>query len=128
MSSNNITSFERTTNPGTTASIAHAAAAASSAGVSNVTQLRPRSAQATSYGEAVKTSNRHETSVKAVAAKYERFEDALLPMVLASGVTGEAAIKVAESIMASDPLRNQAETAHRLAREESSRRANISLA
>lgn len=95
----------------------------------SVTPLHRARTTSTSYGAGITTAkSRHERSVTAVAARYERFEDALLPMVLASGVTGDAAIKVAESIMSSAPLRNQAEAAHRQARDEAARRGLITLA
>jgi hypothetical protein len=60
--------------------------------------------------------SRHEAGVRAVAANYENFEDALLPMVLASGVSGEAASSVAEAIMGNPALRAQAERAFQRAR------------
>lgn len=92
----------------------------------NVTPLHRARTTTTSYGAGITASkSRHERSVTAVAARYERFEDAILPMVLASGVTGDAAIKVAESIMSNTPLRNQAEAAHRQARDEAARRGFI---
>jgi hypothetical protein len=86
-------------------------------GVDNVTPLRPRHLAGTSYGSHIMSArSRHEGGVSAVAARYERFEDALLPMVLASGVGGDAAIKVAAAIMANDGLRAQARHAHQQAR------------
>lgn len=98
-------------------------------GVSNVTPMHRNREAATTYGAGIRTSaSRYERSVTAVAARYEHFEDAVLPMVLASGVAGDAAIKVAASIMANDSLRAQAEAAHRQARDEASRRSNITLA
>jgi hypothetical protein len=65
-------------------------------------------------GEAPRS--RHETGVRAVARNYESFEDALLPMVLASGVSGEAAASVAEAIMGNPALKAQAERAFQRAR------------
>jgi hypothetical protein len=55
--------------------------------------------------------SRHEDGVRAVAAKYDNFEEALLPMVLASGVSGEAAVAVAEAIKGNPALTAQAERA-----------------
>lgn len=55
--------------------------------------------------------SRHESGVRAVARAHESFEDALLPMVLASGVSRDAAATVAATIMASPALRAQAERA-----------------
>lgn len=60
--------------------------------------------------------SRHETGVRAVAQKYATFEDALLPMVLASGVSGEAAGSVADAIMGNPALKAQAERAFKRAR------------
>ena len=60
--------------------------------------------------------SRHEAGVRAVAANYDNFEEALLPMVLASGVSGEAASSVAEAIMGNPALRAQAERAFQRAR------------
>jgi hypothetical protein len=60
--------------------------------------------------------SRHEAGVRAVAANYDNFEDALLPMVLASGVSGEAASSVAEAIMGNPALKAQAERAFQRAR------------
>lgn len=74
-------------------------------------QTSRSSATGVTFGAAVETSNRHNMSVRAIAAKYDNFEDALLPMVLASGVTGEAAVAVAEAINSNPALRAQAERA-----------------
>ena len=76
---------------------------------------------ATVYGSATVDGarSRHETGVRAVAKSYDDFESALLPMVLASGVTGEAAVAVAEAIASNDQLRAQAERAFQRARLES---------
>ncbi len=60
--------------------------------------------------------SRHEQGVRAVARNFESFEDALLPMVLASGVSGEAAASVAEAIMGNPALKAQAERAFQRAR------------
>jgi len=78
----------------------------------NVTPLRRRELGTTNYGAAVQSSvSRHDASVRAVASRYDNFKDALLPMVLASGVTGEAAVAVAEAIQANPALKAQAERA-----------------
>lgn len=73
---------------------------------------------ATAYGAATVEAprNRHETGVRAIAGNYATFEDALLPMVLASGVSGEAAASVAEAIMGNPALKAQAERAFQRAR------------
>lgn len=81
------------------------------AGDVSATQTRSTTSSGVTFGAAVETSNRHNLSVRAIAARYDNFQDALLPMVLASGVTGEAAVAVAEAIMANPALRAQAERA-----------------
>lgn len=69
-------------------------------------------AQGTRIGANVPVErSRHEDGVRAVAAKYDNFEEALLPMVLASGVSGEAAVAVAEAIRSNPALTAQAERA-----------------
>lgn len=60
--------------------------------------------------------SRHESGVRAVARNYASFDEALLPMVLASGVSGEAAASVAEAIMGNPALKAQAERAFQRAR------------
>jgi hypothetical protein len=72
---------------------------------------------ATGYGASIETPrSRHEAGVRVVARNYESFEDALLPMVLASGVSGEAAAHVADAILGNPALKAQAERAFRTAR------------
>lgn len=75
-------------------------------------------AAATGYtaasGEAPRS--RHESGVRAIARNYSSFEDALLPMVLASGVAGDAAASVAEAILGNPALKAQAERAFQRAR------------
>jgi len=86
------------------------AALASNTG--NVTPLRRREPSNTNFGAAIQSSaSRHDASVRAVAARYDNFQDALLPMVLASGVTGDAAVAVADAIQANPALKAQAERA-----------------
>ena len=63
-------------------------------------------------------SSPQETGVRAVARMYDNFEDAVLPMVLASGVSGDTAERVAQAIMNVPALRKQAEGAFRAARIE----------
>ena len=76
-----------------------------------------RAAAGTSFGAAVQSANaRRESSVKAIAARYDNFEDALLPMVLASGVSGDAAVATAQAIMSNPALKAQAERAYSRAR------------
>ncbi|MCW2923614.1 MAG: hypothetical protein JWM98_1018 [Thermoleophilia bacterium] len=76
----------------------------------------PRAATgyAAATGEAPRS--RHESGVRAVAKNYATFDDALLPMVLASGVSGEAAASVAEAILGNPALKAQAERAFQRAR------------
>ena len=62
--------------------------------------------------------SRHEDGVRAVAKNYANFDEALLPMVLASGVSGEAAASVAEAIMGNPALKAQAERAFQRARTQ----------
>ncbi len=69
---------------------------------------------ATTRGEAPRS--RHENGVRAVARNFDNFDDALLPMVLASGVSGEAAASVAEAIKGNPALKAQAERAFQRAR------------
>lgn len=57
-----------------------------------------------------------ENSVRAVARSHDSFEAALLPMVMASGVSREAATHVAATILEVPALRRQAEDAFRAAR------------
>lgn len=62
------------------------------------------------------TRSRHEQGVRVIARNYDSFEDALVPMVLASGVSGEAASAVAGAIRNNPALRAQAERAFQRAR------------
>jgi hypothetical protein len=71
----------------------------------------------TRFGATIETpAQRSEASVRAIASKYATFEEALLPMVLASGVTGDAAVAVAAAVDANPALRAQAERAWQKAR------------
>lgn len=80
-------------------------------------QTRPTGGTGTAYGRPIETGRpSHEMGVRAVACMFQTFEEALLPMVLASGVAGEAAPRVAEAIMSSPAMRKQAEAAFRTAR------------
>ena len=63
--------------------------------------------------------SRFENSVRAVARTYSEFEDALLPMVLASGVSGESATAVRDAILGNPALRAQAERAFQRSQMES---------
>jgi hypothetical protein len=67
-------------------------------------------------GEAART--RHEQGVRAVARAYDNLNEALIPMVLASGVSGEQAPRVAEAIRSNPALLAQAEKAFTRARIE----------
>lgn len=60
----------------------------------------------------------HEQGVRAIAKNFANFEEALLPMVLASGVSGEAASSVAAAIRSNPALLAQAERAFQRARIE----------
>ncbi len=73
---------------------------------------------ATGYGAAaaMPENTQDVRSVRAVALQYDRFEDALLPMVLASGVKGDAAVAAAEAILSNPALLAQAEKAYARAR------------
>ena len=85
--------------------------------VRSVARPQQRDAAQTRYaamGEAPRS--RHESGVRAVAQNFANFEDALLPMVLASGVSGEAAASVAEAIKGNPALKAQAERAFQRAR------------
>jgi hypothetical protein len=89
-------------------------------GVANVARpaASTRSHVPTAYASAASEAprSRHESGVRAVARTYDNFDDALLPMVLASGVSGEAAASVAEAIKGNPALRAQAERAFQRAR------------
>lgn len=64
--------------------------------------------------------SQHEQGVRAAAAAHETFEDALLPMVLRSGVSHESATAVREAILGNPTLRKQAEHAYMRARADRS--------
>lgn len=87
--------------------------------VGRIAPLAPRLSVATSYAATAVEAprSRHEQGVRAVARNFENFEDALLPMVLASGVSGEAATSVAEAIKGNPALKAQAEVAFQRARQ-----------
>lgn len=67
-------------------------------------------------GEAPRSRN--EEGIRAVARAYDNFSDALLPMVLASGVSGESASAVATAIRSNPALTAQAQRAFDRARAE----------
>jgi hypothetical protein len=58
----------------------------------------------------------HEAGIRAVARQFHAFDEALLPMVLASGVSGEAAASVVAAIKSNPALLAQAERAFDKAR------------
>ncbi|MCW2955601.1 MAG: hypothetical protein JWO69_470 [Thermoleophilia bacterium] len=60
--------------------------------------------------------SRHELDVRAVAQQFPDFESALLPMVEASGVFGDAALTIAKAIMNTPALKAQAERAFQRSR------------
>lgn len=84
--------------------------------VLRVASQQPQAATAYAAAAVEAPRSRHEAGVRAVAGNYDNFEDALLPMVLASGVSGEAAASVAEAIMGNPALKAQAERAFQRAR------------
>ena len=97
----------------------HAVQAAHESAVSTVQtpRLQRRQASATFVSQNHETPRtRHEGGVIAVAQQYNTFEEALLPMVLASGVKGEAAAAIAKAIKSQPALLQQAENAYRHAR------------
>ena len=79
-------------------------------------RVRPERAPVIRPAPAQGRNTYHEVGVRAVANMYSRFEDALIPMVLASGVNGDAASAVARAIRSNPQLRVQAENAFRAAR------------
>lgn len=101
------------------ASIRSNVAATSRAATAAITPVGAGARQAaTGYarGTAEAPRSRHEVGVRAVARAFDSFDDALIPMVLASGVAGEAAASVADAIKSSPALRAQAERAFERAR------------
>lgn len=92
-------------------------ASASTNATSSVARQGRQSAATAYAGTAVESPrSRHEAGVRAVARNFDNFHDALLPMVLASGVSGERAASVANAILANPALRAQAERAFQRAR------------
>ena len=90
---------------------------AATAEVAPTEQPRAATARTTGYDSTTgKAATPRESGVSAVARMYDTFEQAVLPMVLASGVSGETAVRVAEAIMNVPALRKQAEGAFRAAR------------
>jgi hypothetical protein len=85
---------------------------------SNTTTTRTRASGGASFGAPIERAAgaRHAAGVRAIATQYPNFEEALLPMVLASGVGGDAAVAVADAIMNNPNLRAQAERAFQRAR------------
>jgi hypothetical protein len=77
-----------------------------------------RVAATTGYNSQVAEAPRssHEAGIRAVARQFTAFHDALLPMVLASGVSGEAAASVVAAIKGNPALLAQAERAFDKAR------------
>lgn len=53
-----------------------------------------------------------ERAVKAAARKHASFDDALLPMVRAAGLSGNAALQAADAIRGNMALRDEAERAY----------------
>jgi len=100
---------------------AAARAASSAVGRPTVVQAEAPTARAAATAYSSRPTleaprSRHESGVRAVAKNYDNFADALLPMVLASGVSGEAATSVADAILSNPALKAQAERAFQRAR------------
>ncbi|MCW2950273.1 MAG: hypothetical protein JWN41_1286, partial [Thermoleophilia bacterium] len=78
-----------------------------------------RRAAATGYASTSPEAprSRHEAGIRAVAQQFDEFHEALLPMVLASGVAGVAAASIVEAIMSNPVLKAQAQRAFDKARE-----------
>lgn len=72
-----------------------------------------RASNVISFEEPVQVSRTIVDSVRRVASSYRSFDEALLPMVYASGLAGEAAAAVVSAIRNNDGLRAQAERAYR---------------
>lgn len=75
-----------------------------------------RSSGGTSFGAPIVETSRYSKDVSVVANQYSSFDDALLPMVLATGVTGDAALNVCEAIRNNEALRAQAQRAFQKSR------------
>jgi hypothetical protein len=82
-------------------------------------QTARRTTAGVSYGSAVGIRSKEKADIRAVALRYDDFETAVLPMVLASDRTlsGKAAVAVAHAILGNDQLRAQAERAFNTSRE-----------
>jgi len=107
-----------TSNTGMTSHVEASAAALGSDPVMRSASATPRAAVTTAYSArgAEATRSKHETGVRSVAKLYDNFQEALVPMVLASGVSGAAAGAVAEAIKGNPALLAQAERAFQRAR------------
>lgn len=71
----------------------------------------------TSFGAPIiEAKSRYSKDVSVVANQYSSFDDALLPMVLATGVSGDAALHVVDAIRNNDALRDQAQRAFQKSR------------
>lgn len=84
-------------------------------------QVAPSSG--TSYGAAVAAtggiSPQRRTAVELVAARYDKFEDALFSMVVATGVDPAAAPHIENAILSNTALREQAVKAFETAKRRS---------
>jgi hypothetical protein len=110
MSTNNVN------NSGTTTNVAGIQQAARAYGGGSVTDLYPRAAVSsarTTYAAAQRAENHFDSHVRNVAARYtpDQFKEALLPMVLASGVKPHAAGPVVDAILSNPNLLAQAKKA-----------------
>lgn len=87
---------------------------------SDTTGVQPYRTTGVSYGAAVSGFRRQRelADVRSVALRYDTFEEAVLPMVLASdrSLSGEVAVRVADAVMGNERLRAQAERAYHKAR------------
>lgn len=103
----------------TTASTREASRALGTAPTLHVAASAARRVAATGYARTTPEAPRsgHEAGIRAIAKQFTAFHEALLPMVLASGVSGEAAASVVKAIQGNPALLAQAERAFDKARE-----------
>lgn len=105
-------------NTGNVGATRDASRALGSAPVLQVAASTARRVAATGYARTAPEGPRsgHEAGIRAIAQQFDAFSDALLPMVLASGVSGEAAASVVAAIKGNPALLAQAERAFDKAR------------
>ena len=102
-----------------TASTREASRTLGTAPTLHVAATAARRVAATGYARTAPEGPRsgHEAGIRAIAQQFTAFHEALLPMVLASGVSGEAAASVVKAIQGNPALLAQAERAFDKARE-----------